>query len=191
MRRRASSSEARGYESHRGRVAQRLVWRPGASTSCRRHPRRDAANALSITGRPRACRRLHQWLLRHIARRTCRAAQRLPCAVRPARARPQQRCLRATAQGRGASWSTTSATAPPCLRVAAVDAVVVFSEDTPLALIEALRPDILVKGADYDRTGRRRRRRAGLWRPCVLVPIMPGRSTSGTIVRLRSARGES
>lgn len=32
----------------------------------------------------------------------------------------------------------------------AVDATVVFSEDTPLALIESLQPDVLVKGGDYD-----------------------------------------
>lgn len=32
---------------------------------------------------------------------------------------------------------------------AAVDAVVIFSEDTPMRLIEAIRPDLLVKGADY------------------------------------------
>lgn len=31
----------------------------------------------------------------------------------------------------------------------AVDAVVVFEEDTPLDLIEALQPDLLVKGGDY------------------------------------------
>jgi len=30
-----------------------------------------------------------------------------------------------------------------------VDAVVIFSEDTPLHLIDALEPDVLVKGADY------------------------------------------
>ena len=30
-----------------------------------------------------------------------------------------------------------------------VDLVTVFEEDTPAALIEALRPDVLVKGADY------------------------------------------
>ena len=30
-----------------------------------------------------------------------------------------------------------------------VDLVVVFGADTPLALIEALRPDVLVKGGDY------------------------------------------
>lgn len=33
--------------------------------------------------------------------------------------------------------------------LADVDRLVVFDEDTPLALIEALRPDVLVKGADY------------------------------------------
>ncbi|OLC37609.1 MAG: hypothetical protein AUH75_11980 [Gemmatimonadetes bacterium 13_1_40CM_4_65_7] len=34
--------------------------------------------------------------------------------------------------------------------LAAVDCVVVFSETTPLALIRQLRPDVLVKGADYE-----------------------------------------
>jgi D-beta-D-heptose 7-phosphate kinase/D-beta-D-heptose 1-phosphate adenosyltransferase len=33
--------------------------------------------------------------------------------------------------------------------LADVDAVVVFDEDTPLQLLETLRPDVLVKGADY------------------------------------------
>jgi len=33
--------------------------------------------------------------------------------------------------------------------LAAVDLVVIFPEDTPVALLEALRPDLLVKGADY------------------------------------------
>jgi D-beta-D-heptose 7-phosphate kinase/D-beta-D-heptose 1-phosphate adenosyltransferase len=31
----------------------------------------------------------------------------------------------------------------------AVDLVVLFSEDTPIRLIEAIRPDVLIKGADY------------------------------------------
>jgi D-beta-D-heptose 7-phosphate kinase/D-beta-D-heptose 1-phosphate adenosyltransferase len=35
--------------------------------------------------------------------------------------------------------------------LASVDLVVIFAEDTPLVLIEALRPDVLVKGADYKR----------------------------------------
>lgn len=33
--------------------------------------------------------------------------------------------------------------------IASVDGVVIFGEDTPLALLEALRPDVLMKGADY------------------------------------------
>jgi D-beta-D-heptose 7-phosphate kinase / D-beta-D-heptose 1-phosphate adenosyltransferase len=33
--------------------------------------------------------------------------------------------------------------------LASVDLVVIFPEDTPVALIEAIRPDVLVKGADY------------------------------------------
>jgi D-beta-D-heptose 7-phosphate kinase / D-beta-D-heptose 1-phosphate adenosyltransferase len=33
--------------------------------------------------------------------------------------------------------------------LSAVDAVVVFDEDTPLELIEELNPDVLIKGADY------------------------------------------
>lgn len=33
--------------------------------------------------------------------------------------------------------------------LATVDLVVIFPEDTPLGLIEAIRPDVLVKGADY------------------------------------------
>ncbi len=33
--------------------------------------------------------------------------------------------------------------------LACVDAVVVFDEETPAAIIEALQPDVLVKGADW------------------------------------------
>ena len=33
--------------------------------------------------------------------------------------------------------------------LAAVDAVVLFDEDTPLELLRAIRPDVLAKGSDY------------------------------------------
>ena len=33
--------------------------------------------------------------------------------------------------------------------MAAVDGIVVFSEDTPVELIKAIKPDVLIKGADY------------------------------------------
>jgi D-beta-D-heptose 7-phosphate kinase/D-beta-D-heptose 1-phosphate adenosyltransferase len=36
-----------------------------------------------------------------------------------------------------------------CQGLTVVDAVVVFDDDTPAALIEALQPDLLVKGGDY------------------------------------------
>jgi rfaE bifunctional protein nucleotidyltransferase chain/domain len=36
--------------------------------------------------------------------------------------------------------------------LASVDAVVIFDEDTPHAIISALQPDILVKGADWGET---------------------------------------
>ena len=56
-----------------------------------------------------------------------------------------------------------------------VDVVVIFDEDTPLELVRALTPDVIVKGGDYardtvvgadlDRAGRARRDRAGHSRP--------------------------
>ena len=71
-----------------------------------------------------------------------------------------------------------------------VDAVVLFGEDTPLALIEALQPDVLAKGADYAleeivgadvvtaRGGR-----------VVRVPLVAGLSTTGLIARAQ--RGQA
>jgi len=70
--------------------------------------------------------------------------------------------------------------------LSAVDAVVAFEEDTPLELIRALRPEVLVKGADYteDRVvGADLVRAAG--GEVVLVDLLPGRSTTGIAARLR------
>lgn len=63
----------------------------------------------------------------------------------------------------------------------AVDAVVVFGEDTPLKLIKALRPDVLVKGADYRNGVVVGREYAGRVR---LVPLLKGRSTTRLAARL-------
>ena len=72
--------------------------------------------------------------------------------------------------------------------LAAVDAVVAFGEDTPLELVRALRPDVLVKGADYseDRVVGADLVRA-LGGEVVLVDLLPGRSTTGIAARLRGA----
>lgn len=66
-----------------------------------------------------------------------------------------------------------------------VDLVVVFAEDTPQALIEAIRPDILVKGADYgvdEVVGADFVQ--GYGGKVVLADILPGHSTTETIARM-------
>lgn len=75
--------------------------------------------------------------------------------------------------------------------LACVDAVVIFEENTPLELVRALGPDVIVKGGDYApetvvgadvvtaRGGR-----------VVIVPLTPGHSTTSSIARLREGRGE-
>jgi D-beta-D-heptose 7-phosphate kinase/D-beta-D-heptose 1-phosphate adenosyltransferase len=71
-----------------------------------------------------------------------------------------------------------------------IDYLVTFDDDTPLPLIEAIKPDVLVKGADYKkeqvvgwdiveaRGGR-----------VALAPLVDGRSTSNVIERIVSAYG--
>ncbi len=76
------------------------------------------------------------------------------------------------------------------LGLRSVDAVVRFEEDTPLELIQALEPDVLAKGGDYTpetvigrtiveaRGGR-----------LVLIPFLPGHSSSLIAERIRNGRG--
>lgn len=66
--------------------------------------------------------------------------------------------------------------------LAAVDAVVLFDQDTPLALIEAIRPDVLAKGADYREEEVVGAREVRAWGgQVVLVPLVPQRSTSAIL----------
>jgi rfaE bifunctional protein nucleotidyltransferase chain/domain len=69
-----------------------------------------------------------------------------------------------------------------------VDAVILFDDDTPLRLIEALKPDILVKGDDYSvptivgadfvlhRGGR-----------VETIPLVPGYSTTKLIQKIKES----
>ncbi|OGR77076.1 MAG: hypothetical protein A2X32_07275 [Elusimicrobia bacterium GWC2_64_44] len=66
--------------------------------------------------------------------------------------------------------------------LAAVDAVVVFGEDTPHDLIKALRPDILVKGADYRNAAVAGAEFAGR---VALIPLLKGRSTTALSKKLQ------
>jgi D-beta-D-heptose 7-phosphate kinase/D-beta-D-heptose 1-phosphate adenosyltransferase len=68
----------------------------------------------------------------------------------------------------------------------AVDAVVVFDQDTPFHLVQVIAPDVIVKGGDYSpetivgadlvtaRGGR-----------VVVIPLVDGHSTTSTIEKLR------
>lgn len=67
-----------------------------------------------------------------------------------------------------------------------VDAVCVFDEDTPQALITELLPDVLVKGSDYDLdgvVGRVEVEDAG--GRVELIPFLDGYSSTGLIDRIR------
>ncbi|NQV46649.1 MAG: D-glycero-beta-D-manno-heptose-7-phosphate kinase [Rhodospirillaceae bacterium] len=69
--------------------------------------------------------------------------------------------------------------------LASVDVVIIFGEDTPINLIEAIRPDVLVKGADYkpDEVVGADMVRAHGGR-VELIPLEPGHSTTATIAKL-------
>jgi rfaE bifunctional protein nucleotidyltransferase chain/domain len=69
-----------------------------------------------------------------------------------------------------------------------VDCVVPFEEETPLELIRALRPEVLVKGADYAPEAIVGAREVTGWGGRVVrVPLVEGRSTSELVRRLREA----
>jgi D-beta-D-heptose 7-phosphate kinase/D-beta-D-heptose 1-phosphate adenosyltransferase len=68
-----------------------------------------------------------------------------------------------------------------------VDAVVVFSEKTPHALIAALRPDVLVKGADWGRDAIVGRDLVeGRGGRVVRIPVETGYSTTAIIQKIRA-----
>lgn len=69
-----------------------------------------------------------------------------------------------------------------------IDYVVIFDEDTPLELIAALRPDILVKGADYTPEGVVGKDLVESWGGRVeLIEFVDGKSTTNIIDRILQA----
>ncbi|MBA2683142.1 MAG: D-glycero-beta-D-manno-heptose 1-phosphate adenylyltransferase [Gemmatimonadaceae bacterium] len=68
-----------------------------------------------------------------------------------------------------------------------VDAVTVFDEDTPLELVLAIRPDVLVKGGDYTPDTIVGRTEVESWGGRVhVVPLTAGHSTTRIIEALRA-----
>jgi D-beta-D-heptose 7-phosphate kinase/D-beta-D-heptose 1-phosphate adenosyltransferase len=87
-------------------------------------------------------------------------------------------------KGPGRPVQNQDARAAVLSSLAAVDMVVIFDTDTPLELIEAIRPEVLVKGADYrlDQVvgGDVVQSYGG---KVLLAELMPGYSTTATIAR--------
>jgi D-beta-D-heptose 7-phosphate kinase/D-beta-D-heptose 1-phosphate adenosyltransferase len=74
----------------------------------------------------------------------------------------------------------------------AVDAVIVFDEPTPMEVIVALRPDVIVKGGDYSEDGVVGAKEVRSWGGRVkIVPTVEGFSTTKLIARAVTSPEES
>ncbi len=74
--------------------------------------------------------------------------------------------------------------------LACVDGVVIFGEDTPAELIRCLRPGLLVKGGEYKPQQVAGADLVESWGgKLLLVDMMPGWSTTGTLARLAESQG--
>ena len=88
-------------------------------------------------------------------------------------------------KGAGRPVQDEAARAIVLASLATVDAVVLFAEATPLDLIAAMRPDVLIKGADYNLdqvVGAELVQ--GYGGKVLLARLAAGHSTSATIARL-------
>jgi rfaE bifunctional protein nucleotidyltransferase chain/domain len=72
--------------------------------------------------------------------------------------------------------------------LASVSLVVLFDEDTPEALIAQLRPDIYVKGGDYDMARLGETALVRSWGGhAVAIPFVSGYSTSALVTKIQNA----
>ncbi len=88
-------------------------------------------------------------------------------------------------KGKGRPINPAEGRAEVLAALEAVDLVVVFEKDTPLELIELVRPNVLVKGADYTReqvVGREVVEAGG--GQVILVELVPGHSTTNLVRRV-------
>ena len=91
-----------------------------------------------------------------------------------------------TLKGAGRPVTPQGERAETLLALEAVDRVVIYDEPTPLEVIQAVGPDVLVKGADWALdaiVGRKEVEAAG--GRVVRVEIVPGRSTSAILEAVR------
>ncbi len=89
-------------------------------------------------------------------------------------------------KGEGRPLVPEAERAETLLALEAVDRVVVYDEPTPLEVVKALAPEVLVKGADWAEdaiVGREQVEASG--GEVVRVEMVPGRSTSAMLERIR------
>jgi D-glycero-beta-D-manno-heptose 1-phosphate adenylyltransferase len=68
-----------------------------------------------------------------------------------------------------------------------VDHVAMFDENTPCALLAEIRPDIYVKGGDYDIETLEETHLVRSWGgSAAAIPFVPGFSTTGLVARIRT-----
>jgi len=89
-------------------------------------------------------------------------------------------------KGQGRPLTPEAERAEALLALEAVDLVVVYDDPTPAAVIDALLPDVLVKGADWAEDAIVGRDTVlGRGGRVVRVPLVPGRSTTAVVDRIR------
>ncbi len=72
-----------------------------------------------------------------------------------------------------------------------VDLVVLFDESTPLHLLQQLRPDLYVKGGDYDVDALPEAELVRSWGgDARALPLVGGRSTTALVRRIRGTTGD-
>jgi len=92
-------------------------------------------------------------------------------------------------KGEGRPVQPVGARAEVLAALEAVDLVVVFEEDTPLKLIEQVKPTVLVKGGDYTReTVVGHEIVEALGGEIILIDLVPGHSTTAMVERSRKGR---
>jgi rfaE bifunctional protein nucleotidyltransferase chain/domain/rfaE bifunctional protein kinase chain/domain len=95
-------------------------------------------------------------------------------------------------KGPGRPVHTQEDRARVLLGLGCVDAVVVFDEDSPHSALERLRPDVWAKGGDYNADTLPEASLVRSWGGrVVLLPYLPGRSTTRIIEHAQSSRGRA
>ena len=89
-------------------------------------------------------------------------------------------------KGEGRPIESEKIRAENLLKLDSVSAVILFEDETPLQLIQAIRPDVLVKGGDYSMNDIVGGRDVSSWGGHVeIIPLTPGYSTTKKVIELK------